>query len=183
MLILPTNQNIGLSGRYRILSIFFVMHSSVLKNAGTIAMFYIQAIVKKEYRGTKFRREYIRSWSYMLVEQDQEAKKYFYCMQKAKQENTFHFYLALKIAQCKLKLGICMQEDNNKTTISYVGSMALYTYLSYRKCCSVWIGKHINRKMSEDNLLYQTLRIIQMDRYIIYTEHSKAAQLDELSIN
>ena len=37
--------------------------------------------------------------------------------------------------------------------------MALYTYLSYRKSCSVWIGKHIDRKMSEDNLLYQTLRI------------------------
>ena len=37
--------------------------------------------------------------------------------------------------------------------------MALYTYLSYRKSCSVWIGKHIDRKISEDNLLYQTLRI------------------------
>ena len=37
--------------------------------------------------------------------------------------------------------------------------MVLYMYLSYRKSCSVWIGKHIDRKMSEDNLLYQTLRI------------------------
>ena len=37
--------------------------------------------------------------------------------------------------------------------------MALYTYLSYRKSCSVWIGKHIDRKMLEDNLLYQTLRV------------------------
>jgi hypothetical protein len=68
----------------------------------------------------------------MLVEYDYLFKKQrniFYCVQNAKEENTFHFLF------CTKECSVGPTSENwksacRKTTISYAGSMQLYIYLS-----------------------------------------------------